>query len=53
MLLLKVGVPTEIFSGARVVHCFTAAPHPYTDLTHDLIAMAFRREFGILDHLNK
>ncbi len=53
MRLLKVGVPTEIFSGARVVHCFTAAPHPYTDLTHDLIAMAFQREFGMLDFLKK
>lgn len=47
MRLLRAGVPTEIFSGGRVAHCFTAAPHPYTDLTHDLIAMALRREFGI------
>ena len=51
MRLLKVGVPTEIFSGSRVVHCFTGVPHPYTDLTHDLIAMSFQREFGMLDYL--
>lgn len=51
--LLRNGVPTEIFMGARVGHCFTAAPHPYTDLTHDLIAMAFKREFGMLDDLKK
>lgn len=51
MRLMKAGVPTEIFSAGRVVHCFTAAPHPYTDLTHDLIAMSFRREFGMMDGL--
>lgn len=49
MRLLKAGVPTEIFSAGRVAHCFTAAPHPYTDLTHDLIAMSFRREFEMMD----
>lgn len=49
MRLLRAGVPTEIFSGGRVAHCFTAVPHPYTDLTHQLITMALRREFGRLD----
>ena len=51
--LLKNGVPVEVFMGGRVGHCFTAAPHPYTDLTHDVIAMAFKREFGMLDGLKK
>ena len=46
--LMKAGVPTEIFSGARVCHCWTCAPNKYTDLTHDVIAMAFQREFGLL-----
>lgn len=53
MRLLKAGVPTEIFTGGRACHCWSCAPHPYTDLTHDVIAMAFKREFGLLDHLKK
>ena len=51
--LLENGVPVELLMGGRVGHCFTAAPHPYTDQTHDAIATAFRREFGLLDHLKK
>ena len=51
--LLDTGVPTDFFMGGRVGHCFTAAPHPYTNLTHDVIAAAFQREFGLLDHLKK
>lgn len=51
MRLLKVGVPTEILSAPRACHCFTAAPHPYTDLTHDMMALSFQREFGMLDDL--
>ncbi len=51
--LLRNGVPTEIFMGGRVGHCFSCAPHPYTDVTHDLIGLAFQREFGLLDGLKK
>lgn len=51
--LLKCGVPTEIMMGARSCHCWTAAPGIYTDATHDLIALAFQREFGMLDYLKK
>lgn len=51
--LLRNAVPTELFVAGRVGHCFSCAPHPYTDLTHDLIAASFQREFGLLDHLKK
>ena len=51
--LLRNAVPTELFVAGRQGHCFTGAPHPYTDLIHDLIAASFRREFGLLDHLKK
>ncbi len=51
--LLNAAVPTEIFMAGRLGHCFSCAPHPYTDLTHDLIAASFQREFGLLDHLKK
>lgn len=51
--LLKSGVPTEVFVAGRLGHCFSCAPHPYTDLTHDLIAASFKREFGMYDHLKK
>ena len=47
--LMQSGVPTEIMTGARSCHCWTCAPNKYTDLTHDVIAMAFQREFGLLD----
>lgn len=50
--LLRSAVPTELFLAGRQGHCFTAVPHPFTDLTHDLIAAAFRREFGLLNHLS-
>jgi acetyl esterase len=54
MRLLKAGVPCEIFQGGRVCHCWTCVPgHPYTNLTHDFIAMGFKREFGLLDELKK
>ena len=46
--LLRLGVPCELLSAARVGHCYTCIPHPYTDLTHDMIAMSFRREFGMM-----
>lgn len=49
--LLHNAVPTELFLAGRQGHCFTAVSHPYTNLTHDLIAAAFQREFGMLDHL--
>ena len=51
--LLANAVPTELFLAGRVGHCFSCAPHPYTDLTHDLIAACFQREFGLLDHLKQ
>ncbi|MCP1772941.1 acetyl esterase/lipase [Neisseria perflava] len=51
--LLRAGVPCELFVAPRVGHCFTAAPHPYTDLVHDMMAWSFRREFGMLDGLVK
>ncbi len=51
--LTEYGVPTEIFMGARSCHCWTAAPGIYTDMTHDLIALAYKREFGMLDYLKK
>ncbi len=51
--LLDAGVPTEVMLGGRSCHCWTACPGVYTDVTHDLIAMAFQREFGLLDHLKK
>lgn len=51
--LLRNGVPTELFVAGRLGHCFSCAPHPFTDLTHDLISTAFQREFGLLDHLKK
>lgn len=51
--LMRNAVPTELYVAGRVGHCFTCAPHPFTDLTHDLIAMMFQREFGMLDGLKK
>ncbi|MCD8052881.1 MAG: alpha/beta hydrolase [Lachnospiraceae bacterium] len=52
MRLLKAGVPTELLSAPRSCHCFTCVPdHPYTNLVHDMIAMSFRREFGLLEDL--
>lgn len=51
--LLRNGVPTELFVAGRLGHCFSCAPHPFTDLVHDLISAAFQREFGLLDHLKK
>lgn len=51
--LLRNAVPTELFVAGRLGHCFSCAPHPYTDLTHDLIAASLQREFGLLDHLKK
>lgn len=51
--LLANAVPTELFMAGRLGHCFSCAPHPYTDLTHDLIAASFQREFGLLDSLKK
>ena len=51
--LLQAGVPTEMFLAPRVGHTFTAAPHPYTDFVHDMMAWSFKREFGMLDELKK
>ena len=51
--LTEYGVPTELFMGTRSCHCWTAAPGVYTDMTHDLIALAYKREFGMLDYLKK
>lgn len=51
--LLRNAVPTELFLAGRMGHCFSCTPHPFTDLTHALIAIAFQREFGLLDHLKK
>lgn len=51
--LLNAAVPTELFLGGRLCHCFTSCPHPYTDQIHDLIATSFKREFGLLDDLKK
>lgn len=51
--LLNAAVPTELYVAGRVGHCFSCAPHPFTDQTHDLIATVFKREFGMLDDLKK
>lgn len=51
--LLRNAVPTELMLAGRLGHCFSAVPHPYTNLTHDLMAAAFQREFGLLNHLKK
>lgn len=51
--LLRNAVPTELMLAGRLGHCFSAVAHPYTDLTHDLMAAVFQREFGLLDHLKK
>ncbi|MEX2804775.1 alpha/beta hydrolase [Streptococcus sp. H31] len=51
--LLRAGVPCELFVAPRVGHTFTAAPHPYTDFVHDMMAWSFKREFGLLDDLIK
>ena len=46
--LLTTGVQTDFQLAARACHCFSGVEqHPYTDLTHDMIAYAFRREFGM------
>ena len=47
--LTEFAVPTELFMGTRSCHCWTATPGIYTDMTHDLIALAYKREFGMLD----
>ncbi len=50
--LLKAGVPTEILSAPRACHCFTCVPdHPYTNVVHEMMALSFKREFGMLDDL--
>ncbi len=51
--LMHSAIPTELFVAGRVAHCFTSAPHPFTDLTHELIATMYKREFGLLDNLKK
>ena len=51
--LLRTGVPCEIYQAPRLGHCFTSAPHPFTDFTHDMMAWSFKREFGMLDDLIK
>lgn len=51
--LLRFGVPCELYQAPRLGHCYTAAPHPFTDFTHDMIAWSFRREFGMLEELKK
>lgn len=51
--LLQTGVPTELYQAPRLGHCYTAAPHPFTDFTHDMMAWSFKREFGLLDELRK
>ena len=48
MRLLENGVPCEMMVAPRVCHGFTCVHHEYTDLIHDLMAMSFRREFGML-----
>lgn len=49
--LLRAGVPCEFFLAPRLGHCFTAAPHPYTDFVHDMMAWSYKREFGLLNNL--
>ncbi len=51
--LLDTGITTDVFVGAKCCHCWTAAPGVMTDMTHDVIALAYKREFGMLDHLKK
>lgn len=50
MRLLNAGVQTDLQLAARTCHCFTGVPHPYTDLTNDMMAFAFRREFGLWEN---
>lgn len=51
--LLRFGVPCELYQAPRLGHCYTSAPHPFTDFTHDMMAWSFKREFGLLDDLRK
>ena len=44
--LLNAGVQVDFQLAARTCHCFSGVAHPYTDLTHDMIAFAFQREFA-------
>ena len=46
--LLEAGVPTELYSAPRVVHCFTAKPHAFTRQINELMATSFKRAFGII-----
>ncbi len=46
--LVATGIRTDFQLAARTYHCFTGMPNVYTDLTNDIIAFAFRREFGML-----
>ncbi len=47
MRLLQSGVPCEMMVAPRVGHGFTTVHNPYTDRIHDLMAISFRREFGL------
>ncbi|MCD8329462.1 MAG: alpha/beta hydrolase [Lachnospiraceae bacterium] len=47
MRLLETGVPCEMIVAPRVGHGFTAVHNPYTEMIHDLMAVSFRREFGM------
>lgn len=51
--LLQFGVPCEIYQAPRLGHCYSSAPHPFTDFTHDMMAWSFKREFGLLEDLKK
>ena len=46
--LLRAGVHVDFQLAATTCHCFTKMPHPYTSLTYEMMAYAFRREFGML-----
>lgn len=43
--LLNAGVQVDFQLAARACHCFSGVQHPYTDLTNDMMAFAFAREF--------
>ncbi|MCD8329360.1 MAG: alpha/beta hydrolase [Lachnospiraceae bacterium] len=45
--LLETGVPCEMMVAPRVGHGFTTVHNPYTEMIHDLMAVSFRREFGM------
>lgn len=51
--LLKARVRVDFQLAASTCHCFTKMPNPYTSFTFEMMAFAFRREFGLLEDEEK